>query len=89
MLREFTDKNGASWRVWVVDPQITQAKLKDRRKTPVNGWLVFESGMERRRLSPIPTGWDSIDIDALAELCQKAQVVPARVQHFGPRDPPS
>ena len=93
MLREFTDKEGLEWRVWDVDPQAHQSQVNiDRRKAqPLEGWLCFESNLERRRLSPIPSGWDATDPDRLAELCEKAQVVPPITRHFEspPRRPPS
>jgi hypothetical protein len=36
------------------------------------GWLSFESGTERRRLAPIPYGWETLTADKLAELCTRA-----------------
>jgi hypothetical protein len=33
-----------------------------------NGWLVFESATEKRRLRPIPAGWFDTPDDALASL---------------------
>ena len=42
------------------------------------GWLAFESPAERRRLSPIPQGWDQLDEPVLADLCSKAKVVTVR-----------
>jgi hypothetical protein len=78
MLRGFTDSTGVDWRVWEVFPTQTghvfiassHASLKE---TPfANGWLCFESPAEKRRLAPIPDGWEFRDITALEELCQKA-----------------
>jgi hypothetical protein len=91
MLREFTDKNGTAWRVWDVDPQSPKAPaIKDRRKAAAGqGWLVFDSRAERRRLTPIPAGWDSTDPEKLADLCEKAQVVPPLARNFEPRPPNS
>ena len=40
-----------------------------------NGWLVFESAHEKRRLKPIPDGWADRDDDMLAALL--AEAVPA------------
>jgi hypothetical protein len=42
------------------------------------GWLAFESASERRRLSPIPPGWDQLDEPVLADLCSKAKTVTVR-----------
>jgi len=36
------------------------------------GWLIFESGAERRRLSPIPSDWESAPTEKLSELCSRA-----------------
>ena len=37
-----------------------------------SGWLIFESGEVRRRLSPIPADWESAPPEQLAELCTRA-----------------
>jgi hypothetical protein len=54
----------------------------DRRKTSevrvkigtalARGWLCFETSGEKRRLSPIPPGWDSLSDNELAALCKQA-----------------
>lgn len=81
MLRGFTDSTGVEWRVWEVFPTKTgptfvgssHASLKE---TPfANGWLCFESPAEKRRLAPIPDGWEFRDITALEELCRVAAPV--------------
>jgi hypothetical protein len=42
------------------------------------GWLAFESPSERRRLSPIPPGWDQLAEPVLADLCAQAKAVTVR-----------
>ena len=42
------------------------------------GWLTFESAAERRRLSPIPSGWETATEAQLAALCARASTVPTR-----------
>ena len=37
------------------------------------GWLTFESEGGRRRLAPIPPGWERLSDEALERLCQRAQ----------------
>lgn len=37
-----------------------------------SGWLVFESADERRRLAPIPPGWERLSEGSLVRLCQAA-----------------
>ena len=42
------------------------------------GWLCFESVEIKRRLWPIPDGWERMNEAELAELCSKAKDAPAR-----------
>ena len=66
-------------------PVIEQRRSTDRRKGLPdqfrrvrlaggleNGWLAFESSGERRRLAPIPTGWESVSEKELELLCRRA-----------------
>jgi hypothetical protein len=39
------------------------------------GWLAFDSGRERRRYAPIPTGWEKLGSAKLADLCREAKIV--------------
>jgi hypothetical protein len=39
------------------------------------GWLSFQSGDERRRLVPVPAGWEELDASELERLCQAARPV--------------
>jgi hypothetical protein len=41
-----------------------------------SGWLTFESAAEKRRLAPIPAGWEDLDDAGLEQLCQRARPVP-------------
>jgi hypothetical protein len=87
MLRGFTDAGGTEWRVWQVLPStlegqqdtadaLTRMSLKG---TPfAQGWLCFESPAEKRRLAPIPNGWEFLDNGSLERLCETATHVPAR-----------
>lgn len=43
------------------------------------GWLCFERGDEKRRLSPIPAGWDEASDEELEALFQQARPVTRRV----------
>ena len=36
------------------------------------GWLVFESADEKRRLAPVPAGWEELPADRLEELGRTA-----------------
>ena len=69
-----------------VDPPVLEHRRGvDRRKAENNGprrvklangfssgWLIFESGAERRRLSPIPADWENAPPEQLSELCSRA-----------------
>jgi hypothetical protein len=80
MLRGFTDSTGVEWRVWAVFPSTsaepTSAEALSRsslKETPyANGWLCFESAKEKRRLAPIPAGWEFRDQPFLQDLCGQA-----------------
>jgi hypothetical protein len=37
-----------------------------------HGWLAFQSKHDRRRLAPIPIGWEAMDASALEQLCEQA-----------------
>ena len=75
-----------------VDPPVLDLRRgKDRRQSEgaslrrvklangfSGGWLIFESGVERRRLSPIPSDWESAPAEQLADLCARATAPRAR-----------
>lgn len=53
-----------------------------------DGWLTFQCGIERRRLTPIPEGWTSLPDDTLRALSARATPVAraglsSRVSGFG------
>ena len=79
MLREFTDAGGTRWRVWDVNPLPEQGRTFTGAAVFANvpqGWLCFDSGRERRRLTPVPGEWHQFDDDQLVDLCQAAETVP-------------
>lgn len=56
---------------------------QDRRKfSPLvhgelaGGWLAFECRGEKRRLAPVPPGWERLSDQQLEELLQSAAVAP-------------
>jgi hypothetical protein len=68
-LREFLDSYGMHWTVWSTIPG-------NRTMVPDNlraGWLTFESGDIRRRLAPIPRGWEQATDDRLHLFCSAAE----------------
>lgn len=40
------------------------------------GWLAFQSGDERRRLAPVPSGWERATDAELAAYCVAAEPAP-------------
>jgi hypothetical protein len=77
------------------DRRRTARRLANTRRTVLRGsysqgWLCFESGREKRRLSPIPRDWNTCD-DATLEryLREGARVVsPGRLMAFDNEAPP-
>jgi hypothetical protein len=50
--------------------------LRMRVSAPMaGGWLCFESATEKRRLMPVPPGWQRMSDRGLEELCARATVV--------------
>jgi len=49
-----------------------------------NGWLVFDSPQERRRLTPIPPAWEVRPAGDLERLCERATPVSRGGQSAGP-----
>jgi hypothetical protein len=88
--RHFHDDEGSHWEVWDVHPTIADRQIRRTRPRPSSpdvslvqarlaaGWLCFECGDHKRRLAPIPSGWDRFAIETLRELCARATVVPKR-----------
>ena len=97
MLREFIDGKGVTWKVWDVWP----AERVSGSVTTVSafpslsfgdGWLCFDCGQEKRRLSPIPPDWEHCDTDALCALCEQAGFItpgPRASLDVGERTPDS
>jgi hypothetical protein len=81
-LREFSDKRGVLWRVWDIPPEALH-RLSGGSGHPTHdypaelyraGWLSFQSrsGTEKCSLSPIPPGWESLSVEELADLLERA-----------------
>ena len=88
--RQFIDADGSVWSVWDVQPAAVERSFEQvqpntqpaRRNTPwpltqelARGWLCFESGEKKRRLAPIPSGWEAMSTEALQDLCTLATPV--------------
>jgi hypothetical protein len=69
--RQFTDSKGTKWRVWGTVPSPASLLSADYAK----GWLTFDSDASRRRLAPIPRGWETAAEDRLELMCRAAEEV--------------
>ena len=69
-IQEFSDEAGVRWRVWATTPSRGNV-----RPQFAAGWLAFESGIERRRLAPIPAEWTEADDAGLREMLGQATVI--------------
>lgn len=77
--RSFTDETGTEWTVRAFHP----ADRVDARHARLlgayqQGWLSFESEATKRRLSPIPDDWTSVDEATLRVLCSRAEEATTR-----------
>ena len=67
-----------------------ERRVPDRRRALSralgDGWLAFQSGQDRRRLAPIPPGWEGADAATLARYLLAAAPAPvARLPGRAPR----
>jgi hypothetical protein len=69
-LRTFTDMAGVEWQVWDVRPEAPYMEII--RADMEEGWLVFQSPTEKRRLRPIPEYWESCPPERLYLLSRVA-----------------
>lgn len=69
--RKFTDSAGATWQVWDTRPD----RAANVRTPFAAGWLSFECETERRRLQPIPPGWEEASDDAIGTWLAEAESI--------------
>ena len=62
------DSAGVSWRVWTTRPANPRTVVEELR----DGWLTFDSAEDRRRIAPIPKGWESFTDERLELACRAA-----------------
>jgi hypothetical protein len=61
-------------------PSGTERRSNPGRRAPVAtelraGWLVFQKGESKRRLAPVPEGWDTMPDAELSRLLKRATPV--------------
>jgi hypothetical protein len=76
--RTFTDVRGIWWDVFAVYPESPPSPHSPLRGTFQQGWLCFDSGSEKRRLSPIPEDWRTVSDRDLEQLAERAEVASRR-----------
>ena len=83
-MREVLDANGTTWTVCDCRPNAQSGTTAaDRLLAPMprfspgreGGWLSFVSTDERRRLSPIPDGWEQTSDRELRSYLEQADRV--------------
>lgn len=79
--------DGTVWEVWDVQPGLQLDPSRGRSALlpaeMAGGWLCFESSGEKRRLFPIPAGWDQSPDTELLRMCREARAVrPDRIPSF-------
>lgn len=78
-MRQFRDAAGVEWKVSLTSrsgPAVSRDQFLPEAYR--EGWLLFESEREKRRLAPIPKDWESLPDEELAKLCSGATPQSAR-----------
>jgi len=78
-LRTFVSHDGTEWNVWNVVPTL----MHNERKVSLSigmthGWLCFESRGIKRRIVPIPEGWEAWSDAELDTALAASQAVERR-----------
>lgn len=82
-VREFTDSRGVDWQVWDVTPSHLHpvTRGEDYMGDLQDGWLAFQSGLDKRRLeAPYPGAWTTMPLTELEALLKRATPVIRRAR---------
>ena len=72
-MRQIRDDAGVEWMVYEVNPVAGAWRSIDSLPEGYrNGWLCFESQTEKRRLTPLPPGWEDLPTEQLSGLLGNA-----------------
>ena len=55
--------------------RLSEARRTVLRGTYAHGWLCFDNGVDKRRLSPIPPDWTTTDVHTLEAYLRAAEGV--------------
>lgn len=75
--REIEDEQGVRWAAFEVHPTTSTDRISVRERFR-DGWLAFDSGLETRRVAPIPGDWQELEDERLLEVLRAAESVPRR-----------
>jgi hypothetical protein len=79
-LRTFVSHDGSLWNVWNVVPTLVHNDRKVALSIGMtSGWLCFECAGIKRRIVPVPTGWEEWSEDELDTALATAQSVERRL----------
>ncbi|HZI41757.1 MAG TPA: hypothetical protein VFD67_08635 [Gemmatimonadaceae bacterium] len=75
-MRQIRDAAGIEWMVYEVNPVSSEWRsIESLPEGFRSGWLCFESSTEKRRLTPLPSGWENLPLDQLSGLLVTAAQV--------------
>ena len=77
--RTIIDREAKVWDVWEVRTTAETSRRILVQTDLAGGWLAFQCGEQRRRLAPLPTGWDELPDGALLGLMEQARPIQPRV----------
>jgi len=77
--RQITDSDEKVWDVFEVTTPTSATRRVLVQADLQSGWLAFQCGEERRRLAPLPAGWDGLSDDALLGLRDQASPITPRI----------
>ena len=81
-MRQIRDAAGVEWTVYEVNPVATPFRaIGSLPEGYKNGWLCFECPNEKRRLTPLPPGWDELPLEQLGALLLTAVLVKRSAQY--------
>jgi hypothetical protein len=92
-MRTFVDRRGDHWDVFEVYPGHRGRDTTHLPESFRGGWLCFQSASERRRLAPIPVGWESWEEGPLLVALEQTMARRPRTtlafdaQHMPPHPP--
>lgn len=75
MTTKFRDAEGIEWTVTEIMASALAALPRSSLRHPEfkDGWLLFQSENQRKRLAPYPREWQSLTAEELADLCATAR----------------